>query len=154
MYQDFSKDLEGALFSGLDLFQKYKKIFLVYPHHVKHPPEIRVGFRNFCHDANFDYDLIPTVSGHTPGKGEVYIVLEDSDLIELVKKCQKKKLKPGKDVGIISYNDTPLKEIVGNGITVISTDYVRMGQSAADMIVNKKRESVKNPFYLLRRNSL
>lgn len=154
IYQDFARDLEGALFSGLDLLKKYKKLYLVYPHHAKFPPEIRVGFRNFCHDANFDYDLIPTVADHTPRKGESYIVLEESDLIELVKKCQKLRLELGKDVGIISYNDTPMKEVVGNGITVMSTDHIKMGQVAADMIINKKRDSVKNPFYLLRRNSL
>ncbi|MDX2247936.1 MAG: GntR family transcriptional regulator [Bacteroidia bacterium] len=154
IYQDFAKDLEGALFSGLDLLKKYRKLFLVYPQHIKYPPEIRVGFRNFCHDANIDYELIPSVSGHSPRKGEAYIVLEESDLIELVKKCQKSRLELGKDLGIVSYNDTPLKEVVGNGITVISTDPITMGQVAADMIIHKKRDSAKNPFYLLRRNSL
>ena len=43
---------------------------------------------------------------------EVYVVIEEPDLVTLIKSCQSQKLKIGKDVGIISYNDTPLKEIL------------------------------------------
>ena len=38
----------------------------------------------------------------------------------------------GKQVGIISYNETPLKKIILNGITTISTDFEAMGIEAAN----------------------
>jgi DNA-binding LacI/PurR family transcriptional regulator len=57
-------------------------------------------------------------------------------------------------VGIVSYNETPLKEILLDGITVISTDHEAMGTTAARMIMDKKLEKVKNPFKLILRNSL
>jgi DNA-binding LacI/PurR family transcriptional regulator len=57
-------------------------------------------------------------------------------------------------VGIISYNETPLKEILLDGITVISTDHECMGRTAARLILDKKGASVKNPFVLIRRKSL
>lgn len=154
VYQDFASDLEQALMSGMDMIQKYRKLYLVYPIHVNYPREIRVGFRNFCHNTDFDYDLIPDIKGQQPKKGEAYIVINENDLIELVKKCKEANLEPGKDIGIISYNDSPLKEVICNGITVVSTDHNQMGQIAGEMILNKKRDSVKNRFYMLMRNSL
>lgn len=59
-----------------------------------------------------------------------------------------------KDVGVISYNDTLLKELVEGGITTISTDFERMGKSLAQMILNKERRKIENPNQLIIRNSL
>ena len=58
----------------------------------------------------------------------------------------------GQDVGIVSYNDTPLKELLG--ITVISTDFKTMGETAAYMILKDKRERVKNAFRFIDRHSV
>ena len=65
-----------------------------------------------------------------------------------------KKLKIGKNIGIISYNETPLKEICSNGITVISTDHAKMGETAARLILENRKEKIKNPFTLIIRKSL
>jgi len=74
--------------------------------------------------------------------------------VNLIKICRSKKLMVGKDVGIISYNETPLKEILLNGITVLSTDHAKMGESAARLILENRKEKIKNPFSLLIRKSL
>jgi DNA-binding LacI/PurR family transcriptional regulator len=58
----------------------------------------------------------------------------------------------GKDIGIISYNDTPLKELLG--ITVISTDFNIMGETAASMILNNEKGEIKVPFNFIDRNSI
>jgi DNA-binding LacI/PurR family transcriptional regulator len=57
-------------------------------------------------------------------------------------------------VGIISYNDSPLKEILLDGITVMTTDHVKMGQTAAKFILDNSKEKIKNPFVLIKRKSL
>ncbi|HEV7380824.1 MAG TPA: substrate-binding domain-containing protein, partial [Dyadobacter sp.] len=71
-----------------------------------------------------------------------------------IKKCREQKLVVGKDIGIISYNETPLKEILLDGITTISTDHDLMGRTAAEMIKTNRQALVKNPFTLIRRKSL
>jgi len=81
-------------------------------------------------------------------------VIEETDLVTLIKSCQTKGLKIGKDVGIISYNETPLKEILLDGITVISTDHHKMGETAAKLILENRKEKIKNPFVLIQRKSL
>jgi DNA-binding LacI/PurR family transcriptional regulator len=87
-------------------------------------------------------------------RGDVFIVKEETDLANLIKICKAQKLQIGTDVGIISYNETPLKEVLLDGITVISTDHVKMGESAADLILKNSRENIKNPFSFIKRNSL
>jgi DNA-binding LacI/PurR family transcriptional regulator len=89
-----------------------------------------------------------------PKAQETYIVIEETDLVNLIKRCRCNNLEIGKDVGIISYNDTPLKEILLDGITVISTDHSRMGAVAAKLILENRKEKIKNPFSLIIRKSL
>jgi DNA-binding LacI/PurR family transcriptional regulator len=83
---------------------------------------------------------------------DVYITIEENDLVNLVKQTRDKNLTPGRDIGIISYNDTPLKDLLG--ITVISTDFNVMGETAAYMILKKKKEQVKNVFSFINRGSV
>jgi DNA-binding LacI/PurR family transcriptional regulator len=63
-------------------------------------------------------------------------------------------LKAGEDVGIISYNETPIKKIILNGITTISTNFEEMGKMAARLILENQRQHLEVPFKLTIRNSL
>jgi DNA-binding LacI/PurR family transcriptional regulator len=47
-----------------------------------------------------------------------------------------------------------MKQIILNGITTISTDFVMMGQKAASMILEKSKEHISVPFLLTLRDSL
>lgn len=155
VYQDFQKDIGEALESGLTTLQKYQKLTLVFPKIPFYPYEIVMGFRNFCMQNKFEYRIINEINCHdTVCEKEAFIVIEETDLVNLIKNCQSAKLKVGKDVGIISYNDTPLKEILLDGISVISTDHIKMGETAAKLILENRKEKIKNPFTLILRKSL
>lgn len=155
VYQDFENDIITALNEGLDLIKRYTKLFMVHPVMIPYPPEIVKGFRKFCMQNFFKGLVIPEVNMNTTvSKGDLYIVKEETDLANLIKICKRQNLKIGKDVGIISYNETPLKEVLLDGITVISTDHVRMGETAAELVLTNSRENIKNPFSFIKRNSL
>ena len=155
VYQDFQKDIGEALESGLETLKKYKKLILVHPKMPAYPQEIVLGFRSFCLQEDFHYEIINEINTKdSPEPGAVYIVIEETDLVNLIKNCRSGKLRVGKDIGIISYNETPLKEILLDGISVISTDHTKMGETAARMILDHKIEKVKNPFTLIQRKSL
>jgi DNA-binding transcriptional regulator YhcF (GntR family) len=155
VYQDFELDIHQSLLSGIDLLTKYRRLNLVFPSSVPYPPEIRTGFINFCRQASFDYRILNELDTATKiYNKEAYIVIEETDLVNLIKKSCALQMKPGLDIGIISFNETPLKEILSDGITVISTDHEAMGKIAAEMILFKKKDKVKAPFVLIRRNSL
>jgi DNA-binding LacI/PurR family transcriptional regulator len=87
-------------------------------------------------------------------EGEVYINLMENDLVYLIEKILTTKMKVGKHVGVISYNETPLKKIILNGITTISTDFQMMGEKAAQLILEQSTEHIAIPFYLTMRASL
>lgn len=155
VYQDFENDIIDALEQGLHLLKKYEKLWLVHSTMIPYPQEIVKGFKKFCMQNSFKSEVISEVIADTNvSKGDVFIVIEELDLANLIKICLSKKLKIGKDVGIISYNETPLKEVILDGITVISTDHVKMGETAADLILNNSKENIKNPFVFIKRKSL
>ena len=155
VYQDYINDIVDALEEGMDLLFKYHKLFLVFPKIVPYSPEIISGFRKFCLQNDFPFEVLSEITPATPiNAGEAYIVIEESDLANVITKSRMKGLKIGKNIGIISYNDSPLKEILLDGITVISTDHTKMGETAARLILENSTEKIKNPFRIIRRKSL
>src|SRR5690606_15022602 len=87
---------------------------------------------------------------------EVYLIVNsqlDLELIELVRQAHEKGYQIGKDIGSISYNESPINEIILNGLYVLSTDFRQMGKLAADMIRFNKLTKVICPFGLIRRGS-
>ena len=78
----------------------------------------------------------------------------EEDLVNLIEKILDQNLVLGKEVGVISYNETSIKKIIMNGITTISTDFKMMGEKAAELILNNSTEHIEARFYLTVRNSL
>lgn len=158
VYQDFKNDIYNALESALESLRKYQKLVLVFPidDMYPYPHEIEQGFRKFCVAYDFEFDVIDEFSPdrEISQKGEAFIVIEDTDLVNLVKAVRSNRWEIGQDVGIISYNETPLKEVLAEGITVMSTDFEKMGQQAAQMILDRDFKQVENPFLLIKRKSL
>jgi DNA-binding LacI/PurR family transcriptional regulator len=153
--QNFEKDIYDALTDALTPLKKYDRLVYVNPGLTPYPEEIKMGFQYFCRMNDFNYSVIDGIEMDTPvKKGQAYVIIEETDLVNLVKICRNEQLEIGKDVGIVSYNETLLKEILLDGITVISTDHDQMGITAARMILDKTLVQVKNPFKLILRNSL
>ena len=153
-YQDFEKDIYGALNEVKNLLNNYKQLKLLFPAKAYQPREITLGFKQFCIDHNFKGKLVPDLSKDVLAAGDVYITMMDDDLVHLIKKVKNSKLEVGKDIGILSYNESPLKEILLDGITVMSSDYKHLGATAANMLLENRKEFVPNPFRLIIRNSL
>lgn len=155
VYQNFEKDINNALTKALPLLKKYSKLYFVHSNLIPYPPEMVWGFKKFCMQACFKNEVIGEITNDSSiHKGEVYIVIEEADLAQLIKLCMAGKLKIGRDVGLISYNETPIKSVLLNGITVFSTDHEKMGETAAKLILSGSKELLENPFQLIIRKSL
>lgn len=151
VYQDFKQDLFEALSSAKDLLVKYKKLIVVFPPHINHTPDILEGVKSFCKSNKLAF----AVKGSIDSKlttGAVYIVITDEDLASIIKITRKENYKVGEEIGIISFNETVLKELLD--ITVVTTDFDQMGRSAAQLILNRESRQIKNPFSIIRRKSL
>nr|WP_068891125.1 GntR family transcriptional regulator [Pedobacter panaciterrae] len=151
--QNFEKDTYEALVSGFDLIKKYQRILMVQQDE-KEPLERYDGLKAFCNQHGFDHDYLAVTAGRRIDKGDLFIVVKDRDLVDILKQAELQKLTPGKDFGIISYNDTPLKELLAGGITTLSTNFKLMGQTMATLINTKQVHTVDNPWKLEVRRSL
>jgi DNA-binding transcriptional regulator YhcF (GntR family) len=154
IYENFEKDIYDALEQALEPLSKYHTLKLIFPENSYFPIEIQKGFFRFCQQYAFSSKVIHDISQENIGEGEVYINLMESDLVTLIEKIISKKFEVGKHVGVISYNETPLKKIILNGITTISTDFHMMGKKTAELILNRSREHIQIPFTLTLRASL
>jgi DNA-binding LacI/PurR family transcriptional regulator len=155
VYQDFKMDIYEALQEGSEMLKRYEKLILVYPRKTLYPYPLDIlhGFQKFCTDFKFSFEVLEEIYQDMELRAkDAYIIIEEMDLVHLVKQIRDKKFILGQDIGIISYNDTPLKDLLG--ITVISTDFQVMGETAAYMILKKKKEVVKNVFSFINRNSI
>ncbi|MCE7053075.1 GntR family transcriptional regulator [Algoriphagus sp. AGSA1] len=155
VYQDFARDILEALESGITHLRKYSRLILVFPKGDMYPVEIIDGFKRFCFFHNFNNLILDGIDDEPLYEGDSFIVLAETDLANIVKKSREQSLILGKDVGIISYNETPLKEILADGITTISTDFIKMGKAIANQILgDEDKIPLKNPFKMIIRNSL
>jgi DNA-binding transcriptional regulator YhcF (GntR family) len=154
IFEDFEQDIYNALKSAIPQLQKYHTIKIIFPSYTYHPKEILSGFYNFCTEHAFEHAIIHDILDETIENGTVYLSLMEDDLVKLIEKIIDSKKEIGKEVGVISYNETPLKKIILDGITTVSTDFTLMGESAAEIILNKRQAHITVPFYLKMRNSL
>jgi len=153
VFQNFVKDIYDALCIGKSKLDKYKKLIIIFPG-FREPIGMKLGFEKFCNDFQFEYEIISEFSDKNIKAGEVYLIPNDRDLVRVIEKSKLQNLQIGIDFGIISYNETPLKKVVENGITTISTDFIAMGKIVAKMILNSKKEQIANKCSLIIRNSL
>ena len=153
IYQDFESDLYNALNQAVMMLMNYTRLIFVSGTD-KEPAERANGFIRFCNENKFEHDIIRDLSHCVPKESEAYLIADDRHLVQFIKLSQKYKLKIGRNIGIISMNDTMLKEVVSGGITTISTDFTLMGKNLARMIMSRKREVTANKSNLIIRNSL
>ncbi len=153
VYQDFEQDIYNAMQAGKTRLKKYRRLVFVNPG-GKEPAERTNGFERFCKEHNLEYEVVKNLAAASPSMYEAYFITSDRELVEVVKMAKKYKYKLGKRFGIVSFNDTTLKEVVAGGITTISTDFNEMGKTLAQMVLNKQKGQIQNPSKLIVRNSL
>lgn len=154
--QNFKADIQKGLQDGIDLIRKYKKInFVRSTSKFQFIPDgcIR-GFELFVKQNSLVYGFIANIKEYPVTEGEIYLVYSDADLIYLIKNAKANGWKIGRDIGIIAFDDSPMKEVLEGGITVLSTDFERMGATAAEMVLSGRKEKQYNPFTFISRNTL
>lgn len=154
VYEDFESDIYEALEAALEPLSKYHTIKLIFPDRSYYPKGIIKGFYRFCQQYAFNHLLVDDIQDEPIGTGEAYINLMEDDLVKLLDRVISLPLRIGEEVGVISYNETPLKKFILNGITTISTDFRRMGEMAARAILDNSKQHEKVPFYLTLRPSV
>ncbi len=134
LYQDFGQPVYDGLTKVIPHLKKYERFIFLYPEYTNHPIDSVHYFEKFCKDHDLTYDIETKSSDLNVIKGNAYFSVSDRMLGRFLEQCRVKMLDPGNDVGIISYNETPMKKFIYKGITVISTDFEQMGRKAAEFV--------------------
>lgn len=157
VYQDFEESVFHALIEAKSRLEKYKRLILVVPSHISHFAEVEKGFDRFVAETGFPSQICTDIKEEQFEQGDVYFTLratDDRDLVRVIKYCRKYQLKLGHDIGLITYNDSEVKEILEGGITTVAIDFKSMGRLTAEQILNKERKTIAVPATLIIRNSL
>lgn len=154
VYENFKKDIYLALEQALPSLRKYHTLKIIFPENTYFPKEIVEGFYKFCHEHEFCPKVVHDIRYEPINTCEAFINLMEDDLVILIERILASNLLVGTNVGVISYNETPLKKIILNGITTISTDFLMMGEKTAHLILERSTEHIEIPFYLTLRTSL
>src|SRR3990170_601179 len=143
VYENFERDIYYALAQSLERLGKYHTIKIIFPAYTYHPEEILSGFYRFCNQYAFKYKVVHDIRTEPIQEGEEFIILMEGDLVVLIEKILATKMKVGKDIGVISYNETPLKKIILDGITTISSDFQMMGEKTAQLILERSTQHIE-----------
>jgi len=152
--QDFDRGFYDALDQAKEDFRKYKKIVFLFDKRHKHPQSSKEYFIKFCFDNHFEFEIIDSFTPKTPVvEGTLYIIIKQTDVVEVIKRSKTDNLKVGKQFGIIGYNNNPFYEVIENGIAAISIDWEEMGNLAADFVINGRQITRYLPTKIIKRDS-
>jgi len=152
--QEFEASIPMIFDELKDRIARYKKVVLFYKDNVDYPTEIFEGTKKFCKNQKIKLEVVSEYESSVLQKGVAYITIGDGDLWELLRDCRVYGVEVGKDIGILSHNDSPVKEIIEGGITTFSTNFKAMAIESAEYILNRKGVKKIIPIVLINRNSL
>jgi hypothetical protein len=148
----FANDIYKALSGIKELFAKYQKLHLAVKPFGPYPLCILEGTSRFGTGIKKELFVRPDLCRETPEPGSAYIVSTENELAYIIKHCRKAGLKPGEDIGILSFTDSPLKELLD--ITVITSDVMWKVVPAALPVGHKEFRQGENAVRIIQRSSL
>jgi DNA-binding transcriptional regulator YhcF (GntR family) len=152
--QDFGQVVYDILSENIEKIKTYKRFIYLYPEKLTYHPKTSIdNFNRFCKDFRLNFSVEYNQKNIDIQKGDLYLLVSDRTLAMLLDQATAKCFELGKDVGIISYNETPMKKYVKEGITVISTDFTQMGKKAAEFVLNPGPTKYVVPTQLIKRKS-
>lgn len=155
VFQDFENDIYEGLREGLDKILESGRMRVITLPESLYGCCIHHGLERFATDYKIRLDYYTEVPEDI-AKGDIFLVLNsqlDWGLAALARKAAEKRLSPGRDISIISYNDFELNDVVLGGLTTVSTDFAKMGRLAAEMILTGKPSKIHCPFHMNHRRT-
>ena len=102
VYEDFELHILNALCIGIIRIKKYTKLFLIFHIENYYCTGIRDGFVRFCKENGYNFEIIEQAFHHSIKAWELYVVNEETDLVEIDKNSTEKNLILRKTIGIIA----------------------------------------------------
>lgn len=155
VFQDFHKDIYEELNALHEKLQRYEALHVVYNDKFQFiPHELLGGMYQFCGETHYPIFIDKDFDMENLKKNHCYMAISERDLAGVVKVIQNRGWQLCKDIGLLSFDETALKEVLLGGITTISTDFEQMGRCAGELIRTGTTRIIANPWKLTDRGSL
>ncbi|MDN3580745.1 GntR family transcriptional regulator [Mucilaginibacter flavus] len=150
--QEFEQSSYNIFSQLADRIAGFKEVIFYHSPNSLDPKEIVSSFKRFLKDFKLRGRIEEEYKEGSVQNGKVYFTLDNFALWQIMRDCKHKNLIPGTDVGVLSSNDEPAKEIIG--ITTFSADFADMGKKAGQAVMSKEKLQETVPMLLFRRNTL
>lgn len=153
--QNHNGGLVSALEQARERIARYRSLTLVFPEDKHHPEVIKAAFRRFCRAHGIRSQIVERLEEPALEAGHAYFVIEDTDLVAFIKSARNRGLRIGRNVGVLSYNDTPMKEVTDPGTSLVTVDFAELGRKAVRQILDwRNPRNVCEPTRFIARGSL
>lgn len=155
VFQSIEEDVPGALEQALPDVQKFSKLRYASLSVSLYGDIVAQVIRGFGQCSGVPVEILSALPEKVD-KGDLFFVSGsrlDRKLSILLKAIAASGLIPGKEVGLICYNDFPLNEFIFGGLTTLSVDFNQMGRIAGEMILKGVLTKVQCSASLIRRNT-
>ena len=157
-FSHVTQEFEIATYMALkeleESIREFDRLVLFFLPNSDYPIEILRAFEKFLKDTQIEGEVKSQYIAGSIERGTVYYTIGDGDLWKILKDAKKRNFEIGKDIGCVSNNNSPVKEIICGGITTFSTDFELMALKAAEFVKHRKPIQKSIPSNLIRRASL
>ncbi|WP_128545123.1 GntR family transcriptional regulator [Larkinella soli] len=148
------RQFRDLLEQNAGLFGKYRKLNFVTTDREYIPADWYSAFLNFTNAFGPEGRILDGMDEAPLEPGNAYLLFDDEDLVETIRTLDRRGLKPGRDIGLLSFNDAGYKALLAGGISVIRTDFSALARQLSDLIASGKRRHVRIPLQFIHRPSL
>ena len=128
---------------------------MVFDAQYHHPVERVAAFGQFCAENGFECEILSSFDKSKLAQGTFWMILNDVHLVDLLLCAKEEGLKVKSDFGVITYDDTPMKKVVADGVATISVDFYDMGRLVAEQLKNWNPElKITVPTIFTRRSTV
>ncbi|MEL6865612.1 MAG: GntR family transcriptional regulator [Bacteroidota bacterium] len=152
--QEFEQSTYKILSQLKESIERFDELILFFKENTDYPLGAKKAFERFINDHQINGHIQTEYVKGSLEKGKVYFTIGDTDLWKILKDAMDAGIEIGEDIGILSHNDTPVKEIVCGGITTYYSDFEAMGIKAASYVLEKDKIQEILTMQLSRRKSL
>jgi len=151
--QDFSRGFSGILGEVKEEILRYEGLYLIRSRSNPHPQATFDAFGDFLKEERIPGEILPSCGKGEIQKNRMYILNSDEDMVRILQIFKNKGWKPGRDGGFIVYNESPILEFIGGGVSSISVDFSEMGILASRFIRENQETRITLMPRLIRRGS-
>jgi DNA-binding transcriptional regulator YhcF (GntR family)/uncharacterized membrane protein len=146
--------LRDILAASPAVFAAYRSVRLVMSDDAYIPAEWLCDLEAHCAGRGIEYYVVDTPDEEDLQARTAYVVFTDQDLVALLKQARAKGWQPGREIGMLSYQDQPYKELLAGGISTFGPDIRQVARQAADQLITGRRQPASLALTLQRRASL